>query len=96
MNPIGITPWKIGWTNGANIVVIDRYGVPMVDVPAGIDNDQSRALRLVHCVNAHDELLAACKTSLSSIQAINTYRYRGGLPLCEALQSAIAKAEGRE
>lgn len=58
----------------------------------GDEEAEANALRIVRCVNAHDELVAAAKRALAVLKAQGESVRRGNV--LDALENAIAKAGG--
>lgn len=91
MNPT--TPWHKDKTYPYIIRDANHNQVATVrgdNHDAGLVSDQ-----IVRAVNAHDDLLAACKTALSQVEAYNRNPQGHDPRGCTAeLREAIAKAEG--
>lgn len=74
--------------------VIAKVGSP----GTWVDEADANAEFIVKAVNAHDELVAACKTALYrllQLDAEDNIAEVGPCPACEAIRKAIALAEAR-
>jgi hypothetical protein len=83
-------PWRYDPYEGSyqSAIIGECYQIATVSYD---DWDHSNAAFIVRAVNAHDDLLAACKAALSLTEN------RGNLQFMECtatLRAAIAKAEG--
>lgn len=70
-------------------IIADDAGDEVAAVYGHIDNNENAriAADIVHAVNCHEELLAACQAAFEELAAINTNQ-----ELIDQLDSAIARA----
>ena len=96
------TPW-VAFIGGSTIAVHDEHGRPVVQWN-GFDSSDfklrtqaANARLIVRAVNAHDDLVAACKRALDVLSATTAADDAGDDEPVDVswLNAAIARAEGR-
>lgn len=86
------TPWTADWR-----FVRDQRRNIVLEPSALVKDEVARANAAftVRACNAHEELLAACKTALSKLELIRVENKVNVESQQDALKAAIAHAEGR-